>query len=139
MRDESEVEEFLLEYYRGLCGPDPSSDSSAFDQSVIQATARRVGNEIHATVQVIDIFVTNEPVSLEFELSVVPVPGATMLLGLASPMPKGETAWNSLKGIRDTWLLAQRQPVFLNHLYVVPDAETYAAIQSSEFLSKEFS
>jgi len=136
--DRGAVDGFLEEYYRGLCGAVAEGRQLDLDLDKVSAEVRRVGDDYHASVEMFDAFVTGEPMTLEFELSVHPEPQATVLFGLASPMPKAGAAWKALGEIRETWKAGRPVPVFLNHLFVVPDAETYAAIRDSEFLSGIF-
>jgi hypothetical protein len=81
-----------------------------------------------------DAFVTGKAMTLRLELSVHAGARSTELLGLASPLARDAPIWTELEGIRARWR-AERAPAgFLNHVYVVPDAATYAALESAEFL-----
>jgi hypothetical protein len=72
------------------------------------------------------------------ELGVHCAPRATEVLGLASPKPADAPIWNELHAIGNAWHAARLAPVFLNHVYVVVDRETYDAIAHSSFLRDTF-
>ena len=129
--DRELVAGFLASYYRGLATPPdgPPPDEEAFAVDVVAHPAGFL-----ATVDTIDTFVTGEPLRLRFELSVREGPGHVELLGIVSPLEEEAPIWDELHAIQERWLSAKRVPVFLNHLYVVPDLETYDAIASSDAL-----
>lgn len=128
------VQSFLEGYYRGLCRAVGEGRDLEFDYDSIAAAVTGGDGEFAATVAMVDAFVSGEPLSLRFELSVHPRPRSTELLGLASPMPEEAAVWKELRDLRGRWRAGLALPVFLNHLYVVPDGETYRALAGSEFL-----
>lgn len=136
--DDVTLQRLLMEYYRGLCAAVAESRQLALDLDKVRVDVRRKGADYHATIEMYDAFVTGQPMTLALELAVVPLPRATLLFGLASPMPKAGAAWTALRALREEWRAMTAMPVFLNHLYVVPDAATYAALRDSEFLRQVF-
>ena len=131
-------ESFLTPYYRGLCESVGASRQLDLDLSGFSVTVKDEGRRFLATIEMVDPFLTGEPLTLFLELYVQPGPRKTELLGLASPKPQDAPIWEELHAIGSAWRAARAAPVFLNHVYVVPDAETYAAIAASEFFRETF-
>jgi hypothetical protein len=136
--DEAYLTRFLELYYRGLCRAVWAERKPALDLTKVAASVRREEGLFHATVAMFDPFVTGEPLELALEIEVHEAPRRTELIGLASPLDAGATTWTELRALRDGWRAARPAPVFLNHLYVVPDRETYEALAHSEFLRESF-
>lgn len=136
--DESYLTRFLESYYRGLCRAVGEERKLTLDLAQVAAGVRREEERFHATVAMFDVFVTGEPLELALEIEVHAAPRKTELIGLASPLDAAAPIWTELRALRDGWRAARPAPVFLNHLYVVPDRETYEALASSEFLRESF-
>ena len=126
--------EFLDTYYRGLArtvaaGRGLDLEGAAFGVEVAPHPAGFL-----ATVDTVDAFVTGEALRLRFELSVHDGPGYVELFGIVSPLDEDAPIWDELHAIQERWRAARAAPVYLNHLYVVPDLETYSALASSQAL-----
>ncbi len=132
--DEAFLTEFLETYYRGLCRAVGGSRGLDLDLEAIAADVRREGRIFRAEVALFDPFTTGGPLELGLELEVHPAPCRTELLGLASPLDREAPVWKELHGLAERWRQARPAPVFLNHVYFVPDAETYAALAQCRFL-----
>ena len=136
--DEAFLGEFLEKYYFGICSAVGQSRDLELDLSGFGVTLERSLDRFVATVDMVDAFVTGEPLRLRIELDIHPRPGSTELFGCASPQPPDHAIWNELRSLRDAWLEQRPVPGLLNHLYVVPDPETYRALRDSEFLRDTF-
>lgn len=136
--DEAYLERFLTGYYRGLCRAVGEQRGLALDLDAVASDVRFEADRFVARVAAYDAFVTGEPLVLRIEVDVHPGPRRTELLGLASPLPREAPVWGELDAFRERWLAARPAPVLLNHLYVVPDAETYAAVADSELFRDAF-
>ena len=136
--DTNSVDDFLTSYYRGLCVSVSQGRGVELDPEVIQVEVEDAGERFLATVEMVDSFVTGEPLTLHFELDVHARPRHTELFGMASPAARDASIWEALRELRAQWTAARPAPAFLNHIYVVPDAETFAAISSSEFMRTAF-
>ncbi len=136
--DEEFLDDFLETYYRGLCRAVAAERKIELDLRSISATVRRDGGRFFASVALFDPFVTGEPLELALELESRPAPRATELLGLASPLDPDAPIWKELRTIGQRWREDRPVPVLLNHVYVVPDRETYDALERSEFLRQSF-
>jgi hypothetical protein len=136
--DESFLEDFLEKYYRGLCRAVGEERSLGLDLTKVHARVRRGGGGFHADVAMFDPFTTGAPLDLALELEVRPAPRATELIGLASPLDAEAPIWSELRKLAGAWRAARPAPLFLNHLYVVPDRETFDAIAGSSFLRESF-
>ena len=135
--DAAWLEGFLTEYYRGLCAAVGESRDVRVARERITAEVTGGGQDYVATVELIDAFVTGRPLSLRIELLLHPDPtgGAGLeLLGLASPAPVTSGVWLELRELGAAWRAARPVPVLLNHVYMVPDLETYEALRDSELL-----
>lgn len=131
---EPELEDFLERYYRGLCVAVGEGRDLEVDPDAIVADVAFDGRDFVATIDIVDAFVTGEPLELRLELSVHPGPTSTELLGLASPAPEGAEVWSELRAIREAWRAERPAPVVLNHVYFVPDRPTYDALVASKLL-----
>jgi hypothetical protein len=136
--DEGMLTRFLESYYRGLCRAVAEERKVALDASAVHAQVAREGEGFRASVAMFDAFVTGEPLELALELSSHSAPRATEILGLASPLASDEAIWNELHVIGAAWREARPAPVFLNHVFLVLDRASYAAIESSSFLRETF-
>jgi len=136
--DERFVEDFLEKYYRGLCRAVGEERKLALDLAKIDVTVRRARAGFHAEVGMFDPFTTGAPLELALELEVHAAPRATELLGLASPLDREAPIWSELRKLADAWRAARPALLFLNHIYVVPDRETFDAIAGSAFLRESF-
>ena len=132
--DRAFLHEFLDAYYRGLCTAVARDRKLDFDPDMVEVTVRADGTRYRARVAMIDPFTTGEPLELEIELEGRSVPRATELLGLASPLDPEAPIWKELHALGDGWRASRAAPVFLNHVYLVPDAATYEALRTCEFL-----
>lgn len=135
--DAAFVESFLVAYYRGLCQA-VAEGRFELDREAVAVRVEGDRRRFSATVDMFDAFVTGEPLTLRFELSVRQRARGTELFGLASPKPEGAGIWGELRALRDLWQASGPTPVFLNHLYLVADEETYSAMLASEFLREDF-
>jgi hypothetical protein len=129
---------FLEEYYRGLCESVAESRGLDLDLSGFAVSVEQRGPIFHARVDMVDVFVTAQPLRLQLELVSHPGPGSTEVLGVVSPSPGDAPIWEELRAMRESWQALRPTPVFLNHLYVIPDAETYDALLHSKFLREAF-
>ena len=136
--DEELLTQLLETYYRGLCRALGEGRQLERDPAAVVATVHHDGRVFVSSVEMVDPFVTGEALDLRLELSVRAGARHTELLALASPLPLDAPIWNELRGVQERWRAARPAPVFLNHLYLVPDAETYAAVLGSEFLREVF-
>lgn len=136
--DEAYLTRFLELYYRGLCRAVGESRQLALELDEVSARVRREGERFLGSVTMFDPFTTGEGLELALEIDVHAAPRRTELIGLASPLGAAAPIWTELRAIRDGWRAARPAPLFLNHLYVVPDRETYEALASSEFLRRSF-
>lgn len=135
--DAAWLEGFLTEYYRGLCAAVGESRDVPIAEERITARVTGGGQDFVATVELIDAFVTGRPLSLRIELLLHPDPTGgpgLELLGLASPAPVSSGVWLELRELGAAWRAARPVPVFLNHVYMVPDLATYEALRDSELL-----
>jgi hypothetical protein len=129
---------FLETYYRGLCRAVAADRKLELDWNKVRAVVTRHGAAYRATIQMFDPFTNGQELELVLELHVHARPHATEILGLASPLDDEAPVWGQLHALRDPWLAARPAPVFLNHLFVVVDPETYAALAASTFLREIF-
>lgn len=128
------LESFFDAYYRGLCRAVGEGQGLSLDLSKVSTRVERGARGFLATIDMFDPFVTGEAMRLHLELDVHPGSRTTELFGLASPLAKDTAIWEELRGIGERWRAARPVAVLLNHLYVVPDQETYDALCRSEFL-----
>ena len=127
--------EFLSPYYRGLCAAvGAGKDLEVSPEDSVIDVVQRDDRVCVATIDMVDAFVTAKALRLRIELESYSTPRATELFGVVSPMPEDAAVWDELAGVREHWRAARSMPVFFNHLFVIPDSETYAAIAESEFL-----
>ncbi|MCZ6596527.1 MAG: DUF5829 family protein [Planctomycetota bacterium] len=132
-------QDFLERYYRGLCEAVGEGRGLDVDpDSITVALEERDDRVTLATIEMVDVFVTGKPLRLRLELESHPNPRTTELFGIVSPLPADAPVWKELGKIRERWREERPMPVFLNHLFVIPDAETYAALAGSEFLRESF-
>jgi hypothetical protein len=136
--DERMLANFLTVYYRGLYVSVAEGKDFDRDASTIGATVRRDGERFQAEVRTFDSFTNGAPLALSLQLEVHCTPRATEVLGLASPKPADAPIWKQLSAIGDAWRAARPTSVFLNHVYVVVDRETYDALAGSKFLRETF-
>jgi hypothetical protein len=136
--DERFLEDFLEKYYRGLCRAVGEERKLALDLAKVDATVRRGPAGFRAEVAMFDAFTTGAPLELALELEVRAAPRATELIGLASPLDQEAPIWSELRKLAGGWRAARPVPLLLNHLYVVPDRETFDAIAGSAFLRESF-
>jgi Family of unknown function (DUF5829) len=131
------LERFLGQYYEGLCR---AVAEGRFDlsQAEFKVQVTRRGGGFAARVQLVDAFATGQPLELALELEVDPGVVHTDLFAIASPAEGQAEIWKTLRAVRDGWLSSRPERLFLNHAYVVVDAETYAALAGSEFLRGAF-
>jgi hypothetical protein len=128
------LDSFLERYYRGLCQAVAEGRDLKLDLDAIHADVTRTREGFRAEIDLFDAFAAGEPLHLRLDLDVHARPRQTEILGLASPLPEDQPVWTELRSIRSRWLAARPAPLFLNHLFIVPDEATYAAIAGSEFL-----
>jgi hypothetical protein len=133
--DAAFLEDFLRRYYRGLCAA--VAEARELELALDSIAARVVSGEqgFVATIDFLDAFGSGAPLELRAELELHSSARHTELLGLVSPRPREAAIWSELEGVRERWRAARRPPATLNHLYVVPDADTYGALVDSPFLS----
>lgn len=132
------VDHLLTEYYVGLCKGVAQSRQLELDFDAMGVDVVDDGERFIAEVRMFDAFVTGGPLTLRFELDVHPKPEQTELFGIASPAAQDAAIWEELRGLREKWYETRTAPVFLNHLYLVPDRATFDALKASEFLRTEF-
>ena len=138
--DAAWFEDLLERYYRGLCSAVGASRGIEVDPERVAARVDGGGQRFSAEVDLVDAFGGGRAFTLGLELRVHPDPAGgrgVQVLGLASPAPRDADAWSELRAVAEVWEAERPLPVFLNHVYVVPDAATYAALRDSEFL-REF-
>ncbi len=136
--DEAYLTRFLESYYRGLCRAVGEERKLGLDLAQVKASVRGAADRFRATVAMFDPFVTGEPLEIALEIEVHQAARRTELFALASPLDAEAPIWNELRALGDGWRAARPTPLFLNHLYVVPDRETYAALARCEFLRESF-
>jgi hypothetical protein len=132
------IEELLVAYYGGLCAAVAESRGIDFERDSLVVALEDHGDAYHATIDMLDAFVTGKPLRLRLELSVHPSATTSELFGIASPADEDGAVWKELRAIRARWRAARAPAVLLNHLYYVPDAETYAALRAAPFLKEGF-
>ncbi|MEE8467484.1 MAG: DUF5829 family protein, partial [Planctomycetota bacterium] len=132
------VESFLHAYYRGLCREVGQGRGLDLDLSKFSVTVEQDGSQFLAMVEMFDPFVTGEPLTLRVEFAAHAAAQGTELFGLASPAPRDAPLWEQLHTFAERWRAVRPAPVFLNHVYVIPDVETHAAIAASKFLAQAF-
>ncbi len=132
------VQSFLERYYRGLCRAALEARQAEVDLSDFKVEARSAERGYAATIEMVDAFLTMEPLKLALELDVHPTPRGVDLFAIASPAQESSLIWKELRALAERWRDEQPMPVFFNHLFVVPDADTYAALMESEFLRASF-
>lgn len=133
-----ELTTILRSYYGGLCEAVAAGKGFDFERKSLRIAMEDHGDRFVASIDMIDAFVTGEPLSLRLELSVFESPTSTELLGIASPAATDAEVWATLHAISDRWRDAQQPEVFFNHLFFAPDAETYAALLAAPILRKGF-
>lgn len=136
--DEPFLRSFLESYYRGLCRSVGESRGLQLDLEGFAVGVEPAAEGFTARIDLVEPFVTAKPLALRLELFVQPGARSTEILGLASPAADGSEIWNVLRSFATSWRSARPAPVLLNHLYVVPDAETYAAVADCAFLREQF-
>jgi len=136
--DEGFLTDFLVKYYRGLCRAVGEERNLELELAKVEARVRRGRAGFHADVTMFDPFTTGAPLDLALELEVHAAPRTTELIGLASPLDEAAPIWNELRALADGWRAARPAPLFLNHVYVVPDRETYEALAACAFLRESF-
>lgn len=136
--DEAWLEHFFAGYYRGLCEAVGAGREPALDLSQFSIGVDGEGERFTAAIELVDAFVTGAPLTLALAIDVQRGARSTELFGIASPLGAESRVWKELENLRLRWLAAQPMPVFLNHVYVAPDAETYAAILAERFLGSDF-
>ena len=129
------IDDFLTSYYRGLCEAVAPGNGLDLDLKAISTEVSFDGRVFLATIRMFDAFAAGDPLTLRVEVSVHAGAEHTEILGIASPKSREAPIWKELDGVRERWRAARPAAAFLNHLYVVPDAETYAALVDSPFLS----
>jgi hypothetical protein len=138
--DAAWLEALLEEYYRGLCASVGAGRGLDLDLERVSASVQGGGASFTAAVELLDPFGSGAPLALALELLVHPDPGGgpgVQVLGLASPAASDSAVWNELRALGAAWRAERPVPVFLNHVYMVPDLATYEALRDSEFL-REF-
>ena len=136
--DEAFLRDFLARYYRGLCAAVGADRPGGIDLSGFAVELEPEGEGYRARVDMVDAFVTGQALRLDLSLAVDPRPGRTEVLGVASPHPRDAAIWKDLDAIAERWHAARPAALLLNHLYVIPDAETYRALVASSFLRELF-
>ena len=136
--DRAWVLSFLERYYRGLSAAVSEGSGFEIDEQAFLFEVERTEMGFSAEVGMVDPFVTGEALALQFDLSVQPGPRRTDLFGVVSPAPRDASPWDEMRAMREAWRAKQPVAVLLNHLYFVPDAETYRAIAASGFLTETF-
>jgi hypothetical protein len=136
--DERMLRHFLETYYRGLCGAVAADRKLERDVNAVRARVTATKSGFQATVEMFDPFTDGRELELALELRVHDRPRATEILGLASPLDREARIWKELDALGKQWSAARPAPVFLNHIFVVVDAETYAALAGCTFLRESF-
>lgn len=91
--DRGAVEGLLDDYFRGLMAAVAKSRKTEVDTSAIKASVTGGKDRMHATVQLVDAFVTGKP----FELRMVLDVDGSCLRARASPQPMGHAVWGALE------------------------------------------
>ena len=135
--DEAFVEDFLTQYYEGLC---TAVAAGRFDLSKHEFVfdVERRGGRFHARMEIVDSFVTGKPLELRLELDVDPGVAHTDLFAIASPAADDAAVWTTLRKARDTWVASRLPKATLNHVYFVVDEESYAKLAALEYLRGPF-
>jgi hypothetical protein len=105
---ETGINDFLINYYRGLCGLIAKNNNLAIDTTQVSATVSKrntpssLGTTYDATVNIFGVFTDGAPVKLNMEITNVTnaVTKKTYLIFLASPRDKKEYIWDDLYEIR---------------------------------------
>src|SRR5688572_3448352 len=88
--DAAFLEDFLLRYYRGLCGAVAGSRGFEVDLEAVRAKVTGGGASFEAQVELFDAFGDGAPLELALDFLVHPKATGVELLGLAAP--KGASA-----------------------------------------------
>ena len=132
--DAAFLDAFLEKYYRGLCGAVASERGLELDLDAIRADVRREGAGFVAEVALFDAFTSGDALELVIELETRAAPGATEVLGLASPLARDEPIWKQLHALGERWRAKRPAPVALNHVFFVVDRASYDALAHSDLL-----
>ncbi len=132
--DAAFLEDFLLRYYRGLCGSVAGARGLELDVERVRAEVTGGGARFQAEVELFDAFAEGTPLALAIELLVHPRPTSVELLGLAAPKGAAAEVREELVALGEAWRAARPVPIFLNHVYMIPDLATYEALTASELL-----
>lgn len=125
---------FFETYYRGLCRAVGGGRGLAIEPADVSASVVSGEDADRLAVELFDVFADGAPLALRLELDVRATPDATEVCGIASPAPADAEIWDELRAVRAAWRAERPPAVYLNHLFWVPDPETYAALASSELL-----
>ena len=132
--DAAFLEDFLLRYYRGLCGVVAGSSGLEIDLEAVRAKVVGGGASFQAHVELFDAFGDGAPLELALDFLVHPKANGVELLGLAAPKGASTEVRAELTALGEAWRAARPVPIFLNHVYMIPDLATYEALAASELL-----
>ena len=136
------LKNLFQQYFYGLCEAVAGSKNMELDLSQIETKVVDAGERYQIVVQMYDPFVPGKPMTLllDVESHSAGDGGQVDLLGIASPLPREAKIWKTLDQLRSSWKAAVSSvAVPLNHIFVIPDMETFDAISSNQFLQNEFS
>lgn len=136
--DAAFVQDFLERYYWGLTSAVAQGSGLELSPEDFRVQVERVEEHYEARIDLVDAFVTGEPIELSLVLDTYVAPDHTQLFGIASPAPREAGVWSDLLGIRERWLAARPPAVSFNHAFFVVDEATYAALAGAEFLRGAF-
>jgi len=128
------LEHFLVTYYRGLCRAVGEPRGFTLDLDAVSATVEGGADYFTATVRTFDPFTDGGALELTLDVRTHARPGKTELAAIASSRARSAPVWKELRPILQTWQRARPAPLFLNHVYLVVERETYAALAAEPFL-----
>jgi len=110
---QAEIREYLLNYYRGLCGVTAKDRKLVIDTTQITVTVKEQRNLpanekiYNASANIFGVFADGAPVTLNLEIKVLTnSPGKrTYLYIIASPHEKTDPIWNTLLQLRKDFRL----------------------------------
>jgi hypothetical protein len=105
---ENDIQNYLLEYFKGLCYTTAEGRKLSIDTSKITVSIEKKNNTAaneniyNASLNIFGVFADGAPVKLNMEIKVLSDAAAskTYLVFIASPLEKNNTAWQNLYKIQ---------------------------------------
>ncbi len=97
-----EIDDFLTQYYRGLCKVVADSKKMKVDLSKINIETTKHEDQIHAQIQFLDAFTDGEKIALQMEIDIVKKNSDLVLVSLVSPQTKQSEVWHKLHQIKES-------------------------------------